>query len=106
MTTSLFNQRQIGGSRIRAPAKDGWKRDVVRVKGGVTDYCVIGEIDMQALRRFQTSYCSPAAAPFNLAPDGFDAEHRRETLTAGYSIRSDSQHGLPRIFPSGTEFGE
>lgn len=106
MTSSLFNQRQIGDSRICTLAKDSWKRNVLQVKGGMINYCVIGEIDAQALHEFQSSYCSPAAAPFNLAPDGFDAEHRRETLTAGYSIRSDSQHGLPRIFPSGTEFGE
>lgn len=30
----------------RAPAKDSWARDVLRVKGGMTDYCVIGEIDV------------------------------------------------------------
>ena len=30
----------------RAPAKDSWARDVLRVKVGMTDYCVIGEIDV------------------------------------------------------------
>ena len=49
----------------RAPAKDSWARDVLRVKGGVTDYCVIGEIDVQALRKFQSSHRSPAKPRLN-----------------------------------------
>ncbi len=64
------NDRQYGDSRIRAPFKDSWKRDVLRVKGGVTDYCVIGEIDVQALRQFQSSHRSPSK-PFKPVPDGF-----------------------------------
>ena len=35
------NDRQYGDSRIRAPYKDSWLRDVLRVKGGINDYCVI-----------------------------------------------------------------
>ena len=81
MTTSLFNQRQIGDSRIRAPAKDSWKRNVLRVKGGVTDYCVIGEIDVQALREFQSSHRSPAK-PFKPVPDGFEIDFGRKVLPA------------------------
>lgn len=53
------NDRQYGDSRIRAPFKESWQRDLLRVKGGITDYCVIGEIDVQALRQFQSSYRSP-----------------------------------------------
>lgn len=67
------NDRQYGDSRIRAPAKDSWERDVLRVKGGITDYCVIGEIDVQALRQFQSSHRSPAK-PFKPVPDGFDID--------------------------------
>jgi hypothetical protein len=76
------NDRQYGDSRIRAPAKDSWKRDVLRVKGGVTDYCVIGEIDVQALREFQSSYRSPAK-PFKPVPDGFEIDFGRKVLPAG-----------------------
>jgi hypothetical protein len=65
------NDRQYGDSRIRAPFKESWQRDILRVKGGVTDYCVIGEIDIQALRRFQSSHRSPAK-PFKPVPDGFN----------------------------------
>lgn len=78
------NDRQYGDSRIRAPFKDSWKRDVLRVKGGVTDYCVIGEIDVQSLRQFQSSHRSPSK-PFKPVPDGFNAamEHNRKVLPGG-----------------------
>ena len=76
------NDRQYGDSRIRAPAKDNWERDVLRVKGGVTDYCVIGEIDVQALRQFQSSHRSPAK-PFKPVPDGFEIDFGRKVLRAG-----------------------
>lgn len=42
----------------------------MRISHGVTDYCVIGEIDAQALRQFQSSHRSPAQ-PFKPVPDGF-----------------------------------
>lgn len=75
------NDRQYGDSRIRAPYKDSWKRDVLRVKGGVTDYCVIGEIDVQALRQFQSSHRSPGK-PFKPVPDGFNdvMDYQRKVL--------------------------
>ena len=76
------NDRQYGDSRIRAPAKDSWARDVLRVKGGVTDYCVIGEIDVQALRQFQSNHRSPAK-PFKPVPDGFEIDFGRKVLPAG-----------------------
>lgn len=47
-------------SRIRAPYKDRWKRDLLRVKGGNHDYCITGEIDVLTLRQFQSSHRSPA----------------------------------------------
>lgn len=75
------NDRQYGDSRIRAPFKDNWKRDVLRVKGGITDYCVIGEIDVLALRQFQSSHRSPNQ-PFKPVPDGFNEcmDHSRKIL--------------------------
>ncbi len=76
------NDRQYGDSRIRAPFKDSWQRDLLRVKGGVTDYCVIGEIDVQALRQFQSSHRSPAK-PFKPVPDGFEIDFGRKVLPAG-----------------------
>jgi hypothetical protein len=64
------NDRQYGDSRIRAPFKESWQRDILRVKGGITDYCVVGEIDVHALREFQSSHCS-LGKPFKPVPDGF-----------------------------------
>lgn len=78
------NDRQYGDSRIRAPFKDSWKRDVLRVKGGVTDFCVIGEIDVHSLRQFQSSHRSPGN-PFKPVPDGFNdaMDHNRKVLPVG-----------------------
>ncbi len=75
------NDRQYGDSRIRAPYKESWKRDLLRVKGGVTDYCVIGEIDVQSLRQFQSSHRSPPK-PFKPVPDGFNEamDYHRKVL--------------------------
>lgn len=73
------NDRQYGDSRIRAPFKDSWKRDVLRVKGGVTDYCVIGEIDVREMRMFQSSHRSPSQ-PFKPVPDGFAIDYGRRVL--------------------------
>lgn len=78
------NDRQYGDSRIRAPFKERHERDVLRVKGGVTDYCVIGEINIHALREFQSSYRSSAKG-FKPVPDGFAADmaYDRKVLPKG-----------------------
>ncbi|MGH6647546.1 RNA-directed DNA polymerase [Aquabacterium sp.] len=47
------NNRKYGDSRIRAPARQDYARDVVQVKGGVSDYYVVGEIDYEQLRMEQ-----------------------------------------------------
>ncbi|WP_261255302.1 RNA-directed DNA polymerase [Alishewanella sp. BS5-314] len=73
------NDRQYGDSRIRAPYKESWKRDILRVKGGITDYCVIGEIDVKAIRQFQSCHRSPSD-PFKPVPDGFEISHNRKSL--------------------------
>ena len=49
---------------------------------GLTDCCVIGEIDVQALREFQSSHRSPAK-PFKPVPDGFEIDYGRKVLAAG-----------------------
>lgn len=76
------NDRRYGDSRIRSPAKESWQRDVLRVKGGIDDYCVTGEIDIQALRRFQSSHRSPGK-PFKPVPDGFQIAYERRLLPEG-----------------------
>ncbi len=73
------NDRQYGDSRIRVPHKDAWMRDPVRIKGGKHDYFVVGEIDIIALRQFQSHDRSPNK-PFKPLPDGFKLSPSRKTL--------------------------
>lgn len=73
------NDRKYGDSRIRAPYKEAWQRDIIRLKGGVNDYFVVGEIDVEELRKFQSSHRSPDK-PFKPVPDGFDIAYERKTL--------------------------
>lgn len=54
----------------------------MRINHDITDYCVIGEIDVQALRQFQSSHRSPAK-PFKPVPDGFEIDFSRKVLPAG-----------------------
>ena len=78
------NNRRFGDSRIRAPYKERWKRDILRVKGGNHDYCITGEIDVLSLRQFQSSHRSPASG-FKPVPDGFneDMSSDRKVLPKG-----------------------
>lgn len=80
------NNRIYGDSRIRAPYKERYQRDLLRVKGGNHDYCITGEIDITALRQFQSSHRSPSK-PFKPVPDGFtqDMAHSRKELPKGDS---------------------
>jgi len=48
------NNRRFGDSRIRMPFAEGFKRDVVKVKGGDSDFFVHCLIDVAELRRFQS----------------------------------------------------
>jgi hypothetical protein len=48
-----INNRQYGDSRVRAPYKTDYKRDVVRIKGGDTDFYAIASFDHHQLRKFQ-----------------------------------------------------
>lgn len=82
MISIQFNDRQYSASRIRASFKESWQRDLLRVKGGVTAYCVIGEICVQTLRQFQSSHRSPDK-PFKPVPGGFEIAFGRKVLPAG-----------------------
>lgn len=72
------NDRQFGDSRIRAPYKNNWERDIIRIRGGITDYFVIGEIDIEELRSFQ-SHAKYPDEPFKPVPDGFTIAPERKT---------------------------
>ena len=73
------NDRAYGDSRIRVPAKERHERDMIRIKGGLEDYFVVGEINVKELRQFQSSHRSPDK-PFKPVPDGFKIAEYRKTL--------------------------
>lgn len=68
------NNRLYGEGRIEVPAKESYLRDMVQVKGGVSDYCVLGQIDYQELRRDQRR---KIAKIFKRTPIGFTMSDRR-----------------------------
>lgn len=70
------NNRIYGDSRLRVPAIKDYLRDVVQVKGGVSDYYVLGEIDYLALRKEQ---CRPPRKPkFKPVPIGYKISSLRK----------------------------
>lgn len=65
------NNRRYGDSRIRAPLKKEHQRDVVRVKGGLSDYYVLAAVDHRGLREFQRQRSKGARSKFKPTPIGF-----------------------------------
>lgn len=56
-----------------------WQRDLLRIKGGITDYYAI---DVQAMRQFQSSHRSPGKL-FKRVSDGFEIDFSRKLLPPG-----------------------
>lgn len=75
------NNRQFGDSRIRAPYKLGYRRDVARVRGGLHDYFVVSEIDFDGLRVFQRNSTPPSGdkEKYKPFPVGYEISARRLT---------------------------
>jgi hypothetical protein len=74
------NNRLYGDSRIRAPSKEDFARDVVQVKGGVADYYVLGEIDYEKLRTEQRRKVKEP--DFKPLPIGYQMSARRRKQDA------------------------
>jgi hypothetical protein len=72
------NNRQYGDSRIRIPKKRDFQRDVVRVRGGLHDYFVVGALDVNQLRRFQRDMPTSSGGIFKPVPIGYAMSKRRE----------------------------
>jgi hypothetical protein len=70
------NNRLYGDSRVRAPAKADYRRDVVQVKGGESDFYVLGKIDYFALRKEQRG--KTVNPMFKPPPIGFKMSDRRK----------------------------
>jgi hypothetical protein len=74
------NNRLYGDSRIRAPFRKEYKRDVVRLKGGEHDYYVVGKIQYMPLRDYQSNMYPDLSedANFKPFPIGFEIASRRK----------------------------
>ena len=76
------NNNLYGDSRIRAPAKKDYERDVVRIRGGQPAYYVSATIEIEKLRQFQIDYLGRRRTPgktdaFKPLPDGYTSRGDR-----------------------------
>ena len=77
----IVNSGKYGDSRIRAPYRENYLRDIVRIKGGKNSYLVIDEIDIKSLREFHSQLYYDKEALFKPHPPGFheDIDEARKT---------------------------
>ena len=80
--TILVNNRMYGDSRVRSPAKESFRRDLARVKGGQNDFFVTVKIDIHILRQFQSraKRWTDEKDPFKPVPEGFVIKKSRRVL--------------------------
>lgn len=78
---ALVNNRTYGDSRVRAPMKERFRRDLCQLRGGTNDQIAIVELNIESLRKFQ-SRAKRWPLPdddFKPVPEGFDmATSRRD----------------------------
>ncbi|MEZ5548073.1 MAG: RNA-directed DNA polymerase [Pseudomonadales bacterium] len=75
------NNRLFGDSRIRVPYREDYRRDLVRVKGGVSDYYVLGDMDFVSLRRYQKrNRMAEKKSEFKPVPLGFKMSNYRKNI--------------------------
>ncbi|HFK5465168.1 TPA: RNA-directed DNA polymerase [Morganella morganii] len=73
------NNRTYGDSRVRAPYRADYKRDSVRVKGGLSDTHVIAEVNYTTLRKFQKKgIMTDDTSEFKPVPIGFKMSNSRK----------------------------
>tara|TARA_R110001583_G_scaffold195536_1_gene375634 strand:- start:9693 stop:10835 length:1143 start_codon:yes stop_codon:yes gene_type:complete len=80
--TILVNNRKYGDSRVRAPAKEQYRRDLARIRGGENDFCVVVKLDIDGLRAFQSraKRWPDKSDPFKPVPEGFTIRGSRKRL--------------------------
>ncbi|MER9296719.1 hypothetical protein NKI38_09500 [Mesorhizobium sp. M0621] len=78
---ALVNNRAFGDSRVRAPRKDSFARDLCRIRGGKNDHLVVVEINPAALRAQQSRvHRWPRSDDrYKPAPEGFKISAGRKT---------------------------
>ena len=82
---AYVNNRLYGDSRVRCPAKESYRRDVCRIRGGEDDYVVVVQIDIDGLRRFQSRAKNWPCDndPYKPVPQGFAIAPRRRRTPGG-----------------------
>ncbi|NOH48976.1 RNA-directed DNA polymerase [Vibrio rotiferianus] len=82
--TILVNNRKYGDSRVRAPRKKSYQRDLARLRGGQNDYCVAVTFDIGELRSFQTraTRWPDVSDPFKPTPEGYVSSSSRKRFPA------------------------
>lgn len=71
------NNRKYGDTRLRAPYAEEYKRDIVKIKGGEYDYFVVGKVEFQSLRNFQSLHRG-LNGEFKPLPTGYNISDKRE----------------------------
>ena len=80
--TILVNNRKYGDSRVRSPAKESFRRDIARVRGGDNDFVVAATLDITELRAFQSraKRWPEEGDKFKPVPEGFGISDSRRKL--------------------------
>lgn len=78
---ALCNNGAYGDTRIRAPYIRDFERDIVQLKGGRNDYFVVGDIKVNALRRFHADCPSHDDPKYKPKPIGFKMSQLRKNET-------------------------
>lgn len=80
--TIFVNNRQYGDSRVRSPAKQSFRRDLARIKGGENDFFVTVRLDIKKLREFQNraKRWPQDTDLFKPVPEGFIVSNSRKVL--------------------------
>ncbi|MCX4189468.1 hypothetical protein [Methylophaga sp. OBS3] len=78
----LVNNREYGDSRVRSPARESFRRDLARLKGGDNDYCVAVTLDIDQLRAFQSraKRWPETGDIFKPLPEGYKIDPQRKKL--------------------------
>jgi len=91
------NDRRFGDSRVRAPRKKDYQRDLVRVSRGTRDYVVAAKLDIDSLRVHQTMYRpDPNVTGFKPCPSGFEITPARAKIPPVSRRQTGDSGGLPQ----------
>lgn len=83
------NNGQYGDSRIRAPYKEDYKRDIVRITGqGSHDVLIVGEINIGELCKFQSN-CVTTNSTFKPVPTGFEMNKERKKWNTSKDLETE-----------------